>query len=159
MKGKQILTDTIKQRFLQDFRTKFISLPVPQYNEPFDDVDAKPKPIPDLVRQYNDQSITSRSPVIFTLMLMVMVGGTVNLCVFVVFLKRFPASAIRTYMATLSFFDLLATSIGVPLEIYSVLNVSIHTCKIDDCWQDRIKGSNKVGRWKGYAPIAVQGAS
>jgi hypothetical protein len=52
-----------------------------------------------------------------------------------------PAANLVPVLETLTPYLLVLTVICTDNNI-------IKTCKIDDCWQDGIKGSNKVGKWK-----------
>ena len=67
-----------------------------------------------------ENSLLSRGPLVFTLMLMCSVGLAVNVLVTVVFLKRFPASAIRSFVVTMSFSDLVATAVAIPLHLLTL---------------------------------------
>ncbi|KAK7098800.1 uncharacterized protein [Littorina saxatilis] len=76
----------------------------------------------DELQLLNSNSVLSRAVLIFLMMLMLMVGVMVNFVVTLVFLRRFPASAIRSYIVTMSVSDLIATGAGISLHIDTVLS-------------------------------------
>lgn len=68
----------------------------------------------------NENALLTRGPLAFTLMLSSVVGTVVNMLITIVFLKRFPASAIRSFIVTMSVSDFVATGFAIPLHLFTL---------------------------------------
>ena len=80
------------------------------------------------------QPITSRLPLIIFLSIFLVVGFVLNVFTLTVLLKCFPACALKSYLCTMTFTDLICVTIGLPLHIFYLVQpyeyeVSI-LCKI-----------------------------
>ncbi|KAL3853628.1 hypothetical protein ACJMK2_017159 [Sinanodonta woodiana] len=76
----------------------------------------------DQILRANDAKTLAYIPVIVFLSILMIVGTLGNVVVLYVYLVKFQRASVRHFIVSLSILDLLACTVGIPIEIYNLVH-------------------------------------